>query len=213
VTGDRSPREQRREQRLELSRRQVLDAAEYVFARKGFHDATIKEIAARAEFSVGAVYGFFENKDDLFAQIYRRRGAEFMAGMRAVLDDHGPARDRLHHLATFQVQFFRDHADFGRLFLRSSGIPLSKGSAPADRAIAENYTEAMNLQAKLFRDGQDRGELRDGDPEVLALLFSGLVSAYQATDPVVVAGAPPGTERMALAELHEVLDGAFALAP
>jgi AcrR family transcriptional regulator len=205
-----SPRERRREQRLELSRNQVLDAAEHVFARKGFHDATIKEIAARAEFSVGAVYGFFENKDDLFAQIYRRRGGEFMAGMRAVLDEPGPTRERLHRLATFQVEFFREHADFGRLFLRSSSVPPTEASTLVDRTVADNYTEAMNLQAKLFREGQESGELRDGDPEVLALLFSGLVSAYQATDPVVVAGAPAGSERMALAELHDVLDGAFA---
>jgi AcrR family transcriptional regulator len=209
---EQGPREQRRRQRQDLSRAQVLDAAEYVFARKGFHDATIKEIASRAEFSVGAVYGFFENKDDLFAQIYRRRGREFMAGMRTVLDGGGGdgARERLHRLAEFQVGFFRAHADFGRLFLRSSGVPLGDGNTPVDRAVAENYTEAMNLQAKLFREGQDRGELRDGDPDVLALLFSGIVSAYQATDPVVVADAPPGTERMALAELHEIVDGAFA---
>ena len=52
-----------------------------------------------------------------------------------------------------------------------------------DQAVVENYTEAMNLQTKLFRDGQDAGELRDGDPEVLAMLFSGLLSAYQSTDP------------------------------
>ena len=204
-----SPREARRQHRHEIGREQILDAAEHVFARKGFHDATIKEIASRAEFSVGAVYGFFENKDDLFAQIHRRRGAQFMEGMRAVLGGAGPARDQLHRLAEFQVSFVREHAEFGRLFLRTRGLPLGESDSPADRATSENYTEAMNLQAKLFRAGQDTGELRIGDPDVLAMLFSGIVSAYQATDPVVVAGAPVGSERMTLAELHAVLDAAF----
>ena len=38
-----------------------------------------------------------------------------------------------------------------------------------------------------------------------------MIAAYQSSDPVVASGAPPGTERMPLAELHEILDGAFAL--
>jgi AcrR family transcriptional regulator len=49
------PREQRRQQVLEVHREHLLDAAEQVFAEKGFQDATIKEIAERAEFSVVAV--------------------------------------------------------------------------------------------------------------------------------------------------------------
>jgi AcrR family transcriptional regulator len=203
------PREDRRRQREELGRNQILDAAEAVFARKGFHDATVKEIATRAEFSVGAVYAFFENKDDLFTQIYRRRGAEFMHGMRAVLAAGESPRRLLHDLADFQVSFFREHANFGRLFLRASGVNRVDLEDAFDGAVSDNYTEAMALQAKLFRAGQDAGELRDGDPEVLAMLFSGLVSAYQSADPAVATGAPAGTERMPLAELHEILDAAF----
>jgi TetR/AcrR family transcriptional regulator len=204
-----SPREQRRRQHHDLSRQQILDAAEHVFARKGFHDASMKEIGALAEFSVGAVYGFFENKEDLFTQIYLRRGAQFMEGMRAVLAGAGTAREQLHHLADFQVQFFRSHANFGRLFLRASGASFGELESAVNLTIAENYTEAMNLQAKLFRKGQDVGELREGDPEVLAMLFSGMVSAYQSSDPAVVDDAPTGTERMPLIELHEIIDAAF----
>jgi TetR/AcrR family transcriptional regulator len=201
-----SPREQRRLQHQQLSRAQILDAAEMVFARKGFHDASVKEIAAAAEFSVGGVYSFFADKDDVFIQIYLRRGAEFMAGMRAVLAEPGAPREALHRLADYQVQFFREHANFGRLYLRASGATLGELVTKTDQAVLENYTEAMNLQTKLFRDGQDADELRDGDPEVLAVLFSGLLSAYQSTDPIVTGGED---ERMTLTELHEILDGTF----
>src|SRR5690349_1821574 len=79
-----SRREQRRLQHQDLSRTQLLDAAEEVFGAKGFHETTLKEIAELAEFSVGSVYSFFENKDDLFLNVYLRRGEEFMPGMEAV---------------------------------------------------------------------------------------------------------------------------------
>jgi DNA-directed RNA polymerase specialized sigma24 family protein len=61
--GDRkaSRRQERRLLHQDLSRTQLLDAAEEVFGRKGFHATTLKEIAELAEFSVGSVYSFFDN--------------------------------------------------------------------------------------------------------------------------------------------------------
>jgi AcrR family transcriptional regulator len=209
--GDLSPRELRRVKHRHLSRMQILDAAEEVFARKGFHDATVKEIAAAAEFSVGGVYSFFAEKDDVFVEVFTRRGSEFMAGMRTVLAEPGSPRAALHRLADFQVAFFREHASFGRLFLRSSGVTLGALETKIDTSTVENYTEAMNLQAKLFRDGQDAGELREGDPDVLGRLFSGLVSAYQAADPLVVGNGAAASEAMPVEELHEILDAAFSV--
>ncbi|HMG44699.1 MAG TPA: helix-turn-helix domain-containing protein, partial [Acidimicrobiales bacterium] len=55
-----SRREARRLLQQDVSRSQLLDAAEEVFGRKGFHEATLKEVAELAEFSVGSVYSFFD---------------------------------------------------------------------------------------------------------------------------------------------------------
>jgi TetR/AcrR family transcriptional regulator len=82
---ERNLREQRREHRRAFSRDQILDAAEQVFAREGFHDASLREIAEIAEFSVGAVYGFFPGKDGIYREIFLRRAAEFLPGMSRVL--------------------------------------------------------------------------------------------------------------------------------
>src|ERR671919_1159167 len=82
-----SRREERRLLQQHLARRQLLDAAEEVFGRKGFHETALKEIAELAEYSVGSVYSFFESKDDLFQQIFVRRGEEFMPALEAVLGD------------------------------------------------------------------------------------------------------------------------------
>src|SRR5689334_25428787 len=78
-------REQRRLLHQDLSRSQLLDAAEEVFGTKGFHDTTLKEIAELAEFSVGSVYSFFENKDDLFLSVLLRRGRESLPGLEALV--------------------------------------------------------------------------------------------------------------------------------
>ena len=199
-----SRREQRRQLQQDLSRNQLLDAAEEVFGAKGFHDTTLKEIAELAEFSVGSVYSFFENKDDLFLNVFLRRGEEFLPGMEAAATAGDDPVAQLHALVEFEVDFFRQHPHFGRLYLRSfPGDVLD--SSPE---LAENFARAMAVQAGIFRRGQAAGVLRDGDPEVLARLFSGLVGGFQSTDPAVVA-EPMAAERLPLAALHEVVDGAF----
>jgi TetR/AcrR family transcriptional regulator len=207
-----SRREQRRIQHQDLSRNQLLDAAEEVFGRKGFHQATLKEVAELAEFSVGSVYSFFENKDDLFRQIFIRRGDQFMPGLRAaVQDDRGTAVEQLHRLVDFEIGFFRAHPRFGRLYLRYSSATMMSDDREIDAAMSANYDESMRLQAELFARGQQRGELRPGDPQVLARLFSGLMSSYQALDPAVVADASDGSERLPLDDLHALVDRAFVV--
>jgi TetR/AcrR family transcriptional regulator len=203
-----SRREQRRLQHQDLSRAQLLDAAEEVFGRKGFHQATLKEVAELAEFSVGSVYSFFENKDDLFRQIFVRRGEEFMPGLRAVVRDEGTPLEQLHRLVDFEVGFFREHPRFGRLYLRYSSATMLSSDRAIDAAMADRYEESMRLQAELFERGQRTGAFRPGDPHVLARLFSGLISAYQALDPAVVSDASEG-ERFPLADLHDVVERSF----
>ena len=207
-----SRREERRLRQQDVSRSQLLDAAEEVFGRKGFHDTTLKEVAELAEFSVGSVYSFFDSKDDLFRQIFLRRGAEFMPGMHAVLDDAGAEPvAQLHALIDFQVGFFRSHPHFGRLYLRYSNATMQSADREIDVAMRERYEEAMRLQAALVERGQRAARFRTGDPEVLARLFSGLMAAYQALDPAVVSDDPDAGERLALDELHEIVEDALVV--
>jgi len=202
-------REQRRAQHQGLSRTQLLDAAEEVFGRKGYHETTLKEVAELAEFSVGSVYSFFENKDDLFRQIFLRRGEEFTAASAHLLTGEGSALERLHQLVDFEVGFFRDHPHFGRLYLRSSSAVMLSEDRRVDAAVAERYEATMAQQADLFRRGQASGELCAGDPEVLSRLFSGVISAYQALDPAVMSDDAEALERLPLAELHQLVERAF----
>jgi len=61
-----------REQLIEARRNQILDAAAAVFAEKGFHRATTKEIAKTAGVSEGTIYNYFDSKADLLIGILTR---------------------------------------------------------------------------------------------------------------------------------------------
>ena len=203
MSSTASRREERRQLHQDLSRTQLLDAAEEVFGARGFHDTTLKGIAELAEFSVGSVYSFFENKDDLFLNVFLRRGEEFLPGMEAAATGGEDPVAQLHALVDFEVGFFRQHPHFGRLYLRSVPGDLLESSPD----LAANFRRAMDIQAGIFRRGQAAGVLRDGDPDVLGRVLSGVVAAYQSTDPAVVADSTD--ERLPLATLHDVVAGAF----
>jgi AcrR family transcriptional regulator len=202
-----SRRAARREAQSKLGREHVLDAAEEVFSRKGFHEATIKEIAEVAEFSVGAVYSYFENKDDLYVKVMDRRGAELVPLMQALLEGSGSPTEQIHGLADLQIEFFRSHPSFAKLFVRATGAPLLNIKASLGKATRERYDHAMRLQADLFERGQKVGEFVDGAPEVLAEVFSGIILAFQSHDPAIV-GRRNGPS-FDLDELHALLDRSF----
>jgi AcrR family transcriptional regulator len=61
-----------REQRKANTRERLLDAARSVFARSGFHGASVEEIASAAGFSTGALYSNFDGKEDLFLVLMER---------------------------------------------------------------------------------------------------------------------------------------------
>ncbi len=61
--------EERKEREKQMRRRQIIDAAEKVFAANGFSGATIENIAEEAELSPATLYLYFKNKDELYASL------------------------------------------------------------------------------------------------------------------------------------------------
>jgi len=62
-----------RVERQRRTREELVDAAERLFSRQGFHATSIDAVAAEAGFTKGAVYSNFESKEDLFFAVYERR--------------------------------------------------------------------------------------------------------------------------------------------
>jgi AcrR family transcriptional regulator len=75
-----------RKERQEQTREELVTAAARVFARRGYHKATVEEIAAQAGFSTGAVYSNFDGKEELFLAIADRQVQDRVAEIEAVAD-------------------------------------------------------------------------------------------------------------------------------
>ena len=82
-----------RKERQEQTREQVIEAAARVFARRGYHRATVDEIASEAGFTIGALYSNFSGKEELFMAIADRQTQARVAEIEAIADgDRGRGR-------------------------------------------------------------------------------------------------------------------------
>jgi AcrR family transcriptional regulator len=76
-----------RAERKELTRELLFDAAIEVFARKGYHGASLDDVAEAAGFTKGAVYSNFTRKSDLFRALLERESRRRSEGLAAVIAD------------------------------------------------------------------------------------------------------------------------------
>jgi AcrR family transcriptional regulator len=145
-----------RERRLEHTRAVLLDAAEDVFAEKGFTPATLDDIAHAAGYTKGAIYKHFATKEDLFLAVsdrYWRRYfdtfAEVMSASRKVT-----ARE-LDEIATRWRQLSLDrgaeHAALGHEFT----LYLLRNPDARER-VAAKRAEVVEKLATFIVEGIDR---------------------------------------------------------
>lgn len=178
-----SPREERRRIRMEMTRSQVLDAAEGAFASTGFHTTTIKSIAEQCEIAVGTIYVLFDDKESIYEAVLRRRGDALTVLTTAKAAEPGPGDTRLVELAELQLRFFRDYPDWSRiaaaLVSDTRAVPASVGSS---NFYAGGHQVVADVIAGVIASGQQSGHLRDGDPHTLALIYLGMLRTFHSID-------------------------------
>ena len=89
-----TPRRANRAQKRAANRERILKAARKVFGARGFHAATIEEIADEAGLSNGAIYYNFESKGDLFFALLEEREQERLRRLRNMLTGATEAQSR-----------------------------------------------------------------------------------------------------------------------
>ncbi|MDF0488870.1 helix-turn-helix domain containing protein [Sphingobium sp. H39-3-25] len=104
----------RQQQRAEMRRDQVLDAARACFLREGFHAASVNRIAAEAGMSVGHLYRYFESKEEIIVALCERNLDEFLSHAPVLPPNQRADGEAMiaASLAEFDALIDRSHAGF-----------------------------------------------------------------------------------------------------
>jgi TetR/AcrR family transcriptional regulator, fatty acid metabolism regulator protein len=189
---------------VEEKRRLILDAAVRVFARKGFHQSRVGDIAREAGVAHGLLYHYFDSKDQLLETVFRENWSVLLDRIRAVEETDEPAADQLRHVAAILLRTWRHEPDVVRVVVRE----IARSPEVQER-IGE-LVEPVGSIRRLVERGQERGEFRaDLDPGLAASIFYGGVDAVLTG--WVLGTRPDGDDAIAAAEhaLVEVVVGGF----
>lgn len=170
VTGVVDERRARRLPRAERER-QILDAAVRVFARYGYHSASMDEIAEEAGISKPMVYAYLGSKEDLFTACIRRETGRLMEAIAAGVSAT-PSPD----MSLWQglLAFFTYVAQGRDSWLVLHRQARSQGGPFADE-LAEARLRAIELIASLLaqRAGEASGDTAGHEGRVLAAALVG----------------------------------------
>jgi AcrR family transcriptional regulator len=169
----------RRDEARALFRNAILDAAEAVFAERGFHGARIQDIAERARTAVGTVYNHFEDKDDVLGALLEQRSEEIASQLHAVRDDRGPFEARLRARVGRLLEYVQAHRAF---YAIANEQGLFAGTvAPGARATPKRLRHVERLRAvfgALVEEGITSGDLEPLQGDAVLRFFGGTIRAF-----------------------------------
>lgn len=177
------PIQTRKQREAELARTSFLEAAVQVFSRKGFHGATMDEIARLAGYSPGAIYRYFQSKDEVLLSVIRRLGERFTAQTR----EEPPVKlafvDRLRWFAVQHVQLGDEHREFFVTFVAHNPAVEWDRTTPLGTAACQFFDDLITGIADIMSLGIDEGALRPGDPRLYARIFMALMKGMSESWP------------------------------
>ncbi|HEY5132444.1 MAG TPA: TetR/AcrR family transcriptional regulator [Candidatus Krumholzibacteriaceae bacterium] len=169
-----------RKERERLSRQHdILRAARELFARNGFYDTTLDDIARHAEYGKGTIYNYFPSKEDLFFTIID----EVLDGIQAIAEtavgtSKGGARDKLTAYARDIVSYCREHSDLIQVISREHPHIDSREHRARVAGIRRRSERTLKTLAKPIAEDVRAGKLRPLDAEAVAVLFTGALHFY-----------------------------------
>ena len=106
---------------LEDKRRQLLDAAVRVFARKGYHASRVGDIAEEAGVAHGLLYHYFKSKDEVLEAVFHENWSLLVARIESVEETDEPAADQLRHISAIVLRTWLHLPDVVRVVIQEFG--------------------------------------------------------------------------------------------
>jgi AcrR family transcriptional regulator len=166
------PRTPEANQRIrEAQRAKILESARSVFARKGM-EATITDIAAEAQISLGLAYRYFADKEAIFSELIKQTVPAGSADVQQLLTMDAPPGERLAALIT-SILAAREHRASLEVY-QLLNHALEAGAMPDDvrERLGKRYQTLLETMRQLIVEGQATGEVAPGDPDQLVAIVS-----------------------------------------
>ena len=154
-------------------RQAVIDAAAAVFAEKGYHGASTRDIALRLGMQQGSLYYHFPSKEAALEEVCQVGVADFVEGLAPIVEGDSQPAVKLRAAIANHLEPLRDKRDYVRVFLfERHHLPRETRGQVA--SLSRDYEELLE---RLFREGEAAGAFRQGlDAKMAVLALNGMLN-------------------------------------
>jgi AcrR family transcriptional regulator len=181
----------------EKAKDKIVEAALEVFSKKGYHDATMDDIAERIGVSKGALYQYFKSKEDLYRAILTAR----FHNMTKMISSELSGGSFAECCRTFLENLIKHSSGLGLGFEVLSEATRNSALAKVAR---DYYRETAQVIEECLEEWKKRGSLRK---DLDARLFAkGLVALYDGMTVHLAIGTEPSEVRKIFVEFIEAME-------
>ena len=137
----------------------ILDAAVRVFARKGFYQARVSEIAREAGVADGTIYLYFQNKDDILISLFEEGMKMVIDNVKTEIDQVDDPLEKIRRFARAHLSLIENHKDMAEIIQ----VELRQSTKFMKEYRNEKFYEYIDIIGSIVMEGQAQGVIR---PEV-----------------------------------------------
>jgi AcrR family transcriptional regulator len=162
-----------RQEPAEDRERQIIEAAMAVFAREGFHDARMEDIAKESQLGKGTLYLYFKSKDAIISALLRYFFNFQLKRLRDINVGEGSVSDQLMAYTRQLVSEAERLALFSSITFEFYAVAMR--DKEIRRFFAEFFTGYRAALVRVIRHGVESGEFRAVDPDEIAISLLALL--------------------------------------
>lgn len=153
------------------ARQRILAAARSQFADRGFHAATINEIAEQSQVNRALIFYYFESKESLYHETVRQAQQDCVERTRQALEEESDPVGQLRRIVAIYFEMFDQHSDVLRIIMREA-MGINEGRI---LSLAEIAQETLGPIKDLLSRGMKSGVFRPMDVDLAAISLMGIV--------------------------------------
>ena len=153
-------------------RRVILDAAIRVFARKGFNQCRVSDVADEAGVAYGLVYHYFDSKEEILDTLFTERWQLMLDAITEIDSQSVPARDKLYAVAGFIIDSYRNEPELMKVII----VEVTRAANSFGALHLGKIREAYGGIAEIVEGGRRGGELKETiSADFAAMCFYGAI--------------------------------------
>ena len=134
----------------------IIDAAVKTFARKGFFNSKVSEIAREAQVADGTIYLYFKNKDDILISLFEEKMDIIIRRVKATLEKESNPVTKLKCFIGLHINLVEENRNLAEVIQ----VELRQSNKFMREYKGSKFLDYLNIISSVIREGQEQGIFR-----------------------------------------------------